>query len=399
MRRYISIAGVVSFAALYLFSCKPAEHFGEYRDVNLISEKGFNSGVWVPDPEEAYYMNFEEVTAAEAGTTEGLPSGASIYRLEIPNLLPNGDFEESAVGTGLPDKWSTSGTPDVEIIDPTTATLGNSEYAINNNTLYFDIVAKRTRLDFQLNHSQNGLADGFVTGGTYLIRFDIKATEYTVFGYNNGTEDFPEKAWTFPNSETLDTRTFPSALIDPMITAESDDSLYFSIGVFDEDIQQSQLAYIDNIRIIRTDIDQFLRYPLPIEEEDGSRPPLVDGYYTFSLYVKEDPSHTKANATASNRFPAVGVTLQLSLKKGGELQEITMPVVYRPDDEEADWSQWSRISITTNKAFGVTRFDSDEEVRLELMISPTDTTMAGNYKDAGSVLIASPSLEYLPDGP
>jgi hypothetical protein len=117
------------------------------------------------------------------------------------------------------------------------------------------------------------------------------------------------------------------------------------------------------------------------------------------VYIKKDPTNTKAKAEAANRMPATGVTLRMALKYKDEIKETSVPVAFHPDDEKADWSKWSKISITTARSFSVSQFDSPEDTYIQVMITPTDATMAGNNKDAGSVLIAAPSLEYLPDGP
>ena len=391
MKRYL----VLLLPLLVLIACDPVDQFGDYRDVNLIDGKGFDSGVWEPDRDESYYMNFEEVSSSIAGSTGDLPDDSGIYRLEIPNLVPNGDFEGSTVGGGVPSPWvliNTSGLSSADVVDT------SSSYDINGNTFYYDIDDKETdRINYDM---QSNLKDGFKEGKNYIIRFNIRSDGYTSFEYNDGSSGFPGYSWTLQAGTDMSIRSFPDENIISLITAQSGATHNFTIGALDPDVQRVQTAYIDNFRVVRTDIDQFVRYEVPVVDSSGSRPELIDGYYKFSVYIKEDPTNTTIQSAdkVANRFPASGVTLQMALKYDDEVYKTSAPAAFHPDDEDTDWSEWTKVTLTSGDAFSVTQFGTTEKVFIELRITPTDAAQAGNNKDAGSLLIASPSLEYLPDG-
>ena len=388
MKKIFIFAGLAVFL---FFSCNLIKDFDEYTGVDLIAGKSFTSEDWQADRAESYYLNFEPVTAEEAGTTQGLPSGAEIYRLEIPNLVPNGDFEETNPGEA-PAGWVLS-----ESTNNINQVIDSGNYLINNNTLRFDIDNSKTnRIDYNLRSDTTGLLDGFIEESSYLVRFDIRSTSETIFEYNNNSKTFT--LWSFEKGEDLSVRVFPLEIMDSQFTAQSGQAHFFSIGTFEKHEQKPQEGYIDNFRITRTDINQYIRLSVPVTDSEGNRLELLDGIYRFSVYIKEDPTHTKASATAPNRFPANGVSLLMSVKSGDTVLKTTVPEVFSPDDEGADWSVWSQISMTAFIQFDLPGAGTIEEQMLELAITPTDTSAGGAGKDVGSILIAAPSLEFLPDG-
>jgi hypothetical protein len=394
MKRYL----VLLLPLLVFMACDPADYFNEYRDVNLIDGNGFDSGEWGPDRDESYYMNFEEVSSSIAGSTGDLPDDSGIYRLEIPNLVPKGDFEEWTIGADVigataVNGWTRDGGPPT-----TTADIIDTSAGINGNTMEFDIGDEEHRLDFDLSST---LLDGFKNGKTYIIRFDIKSNTNNAFEVRENSIPYPGKSWTLQSSGGLQTSEFPPDSIVSTVTSQGSSGQYFSIGAEDNDVQTIQGGWFDNFRVVRTDIDQWIRYDVPVTDPDGDRPNLIDGYYKFTVYIKEDPTNTKIDSgdKAANRLPASGVTLQMALRNDGETYKTTVAEAFHPDDEDADWSEWTKISVTSGDSFNVTQFDDPDKTFIQLRITPTDTSSGSDERDAGSVLIASPILEYLPDGP
>ena len=129
--------------AVLLASCEPlGGYFDDYYDaagdpINLIENRGFGITDWVPD-QSAPFMAFAVVGTAEGIDTTGLPAGFSgdICRLEILNLLPNGDFEATPLGTA-PAGWVSSGTA-------TTVEVQDASTALNGRYLYYVLGACRT---------------------------------------------------------------------------------------------------------------------------------------------------------------------------------------------------------------------------------------------------------------
>ena len=356
--------GLVLLPLFLLFSCNTSDLFEEYRGVNLISSYAFDSAGWTKDRSESYYMNFESVTAAEAGTTSGLPDGAAIYRLEIPNLMPDGDFETTTAGS-LPAGWSdTGGTNQV-------AATG-----IYGQSLAYDI-DNTQRLNFTLST----VADSFSANGYYLIRFLLNQPA-AVFDYHDGTSSsFLAKPWKLAGLSGV--TAFPTTEDDPEILAQTGGT--FSINDIAQTESIVQSGKLDNFRVVRTDISNTVSLNVPYQETD--RLDLLPGTYRFSVYIKQEPA-SNISPTVKNRFPATGITLQIE----GTPDYISNGYAYAvhyPTDEGVDWSSWTQISVDIH---GLNP-SSQPDVGIDVSITPNDI----NDKDVGSILIASPSLEFLPD--
>lgn len=400
----ICILGAISLFLLagVFWSCKEADLFPEYRGVNIISQRGLGMDSWGTRRSEEYYINFEHPEEGEALDTDGLPDGAAaadIYRVEIPNLMPNGDFEASTPGT-IPSEWvSDGGTPAAgtdfyyETFTESAYTDADPGQVINGTSFYYNISSDKT---IQVRYDLANLLDGFVDGSSYTLRFDIRATRETIFEHNDGTTSYMNIPWILERSETLDVREFPSELLDPQFTAEEGGSNYLAIGTFDEDSRRLQDAYMDNIRIVRNNIRNDIYLLVPLEDSDTGGLELLDGSYKFSVFVKNDPTNTTGSAPEANRMPASGVSLGISLRDGDDTKDFIIPEAFHPDDEGADWSNWTELTAYADVR--LSQVDSSEEVFLELTITPNDTSAAGIKQDAGSILIVRPWLEYLPEG-
>ena len=105
---------VAATAVLAITGCRPAAGFDEYRGVNLIESRDFDAtdetgtALWQTDASNTY-MTWEEVGSV---TPPGVVTGP-VYRLEVKNLLANGDFENAT----LPGFWSAAGAASVGPID------------------------------------------------------------------------------------------------------------------------------------------------------------------------------------------------------------------------------------------------------------------------------------------
>ena len=359
---------VLCAAALITFSCSNGnDPFEEYRGVNLIEGTGFDAGEWTADRSESYYMNFEAVTAADAGGTTGLPDGAAVYRLEVPNLMPDGDFESTSAGPlPTPTGWSATGGTN-QIVSP----------GIYGQSLEYNITETQM-VDFTLSN----LADGFIANKYYLIRFVLEASS-AVFDYHNGVASL-NAPWILAGLSGI--TAFPTANDDPEILAISSGGT-FSINTpgTGSSVQGGQL---DNFRIIRTDIPYGLRLQVPSIQE--GRPELIPGTYRFSVYIKQEDSASVTPAV-KNRFRSAGVTLQI---KGphDSVSDFTVATAFHPDDEDADWTSWQLISTDIEDLYPSAKEEPNNAVTLS--IYPTDVYDL----DIGSVLIAAPSLEFIPEG-
>ena len=167
----------------------------------------------------------------------------------------------------------------------------------------------------------------------------------------------------------------------------------FSIGISPEVEAASQLARVDNVRIVRSDLELHLRTRLQYIEADRPRQlALVSGTYRFSVYVRRDLSATNSGSTTPivpNRYMATNLTLGIH----------TATQSYAASEASGatdTWEEWTKVSLETFVQIDEPA-QSDTEV-LSLSICATDITGGAITVDAGSILVAAPSLEFLPTG-
>lgn len=334
---------------ILLFSCDSVDYFEEYRGTNLIENQDFDSDDWKLADDELYIQHNQ--------------IKGNIYRLSIPNLIQNGQFEESSLGpiTFPFNEWT--------VYSGATASITDSGDE-HQKTMEYDINPKIERLDYNLN---NAVSDGFNKNDNYIIRFSIKSTTSTAFEIRDDSSPYPNKSWTVnESSQFID---FPTENITSLVTSQNNSNQYFSIGAMDTDVQTIQHGWFDDFRIIKANANHYITLNVPVTDND--RLDLIDGYYRFSVKVKNDGEISP-------------VSLQMSLQSDNEPYKTTMITML-----EDNWSEWTEIEIISEDAFMLSQVD---DANIQLRIFPTDASLAGNNKDTDSILIKEPFLEFLPDG-
>ena len=318
------------------------------------------------------------------------------------DLVHNGDFSATDAGA-QPEDWLTDGTTnELNVVSE------SDSYAIEGNTLYLH---QRTYdpVYYTLSAGSNGLVDGVASGATYLIQFDYRtdnsfffqyyAANYSniiwqAFGSQNG--DPSSLPGSFDNTNTFPPSPDVFTILEqsgPEFTVNGDAGSvhYFSFGTMDDPFEVSeyivpQKAYIDNFRIVRTDIPPRLSLSPNIED---TLHPLLSGSYRFSVWVKTDPE-----AGRNNRYHAAAITLRIT-GGGGTAGWIEKTVIYSAI--ETDWSDWTRLTVDTDN---IQIPVSSTEPAMTVSVAPTDYTSQGVLSniDAGSILVTGPHLELFPDG-
>jgi hypothetical protein len=362
----ISLAAMVTIM-LFLWTCKNENPFSEYDGTNLISETLLSQ--WLVDDD--FYMDFTDASGTCSPPSE-FPQNP-VYRLEIINLVPNGDFE-----TGAVTPWTTSGG---------TLSIHNGSYVIaGSNTMYFNAGDADNKIYVDIGTQA---ADSFVQGANYLIRYQYRTGNNIVFEFNRDitTEYADTKTWQIwggvngasSNPLWSNIVDFPSSELEgsyPDIKAGSSSSYFYYFGSVTLSAQ-SQSGYIDNIRLMRTDITQRVRLYLGIHDTSLT---IVPGSYRFSVYVQTDPA-----AGTDNRFEASSVTL------GIESDYLKFDYEAFTDGTDGDWSGWTKLNFD----FYLDPVYNDTII--ELFICPCDETQGDLSFDIGSILISSPALELLVD--
>ncbi len=394
--RRLVLAGAAG-ALLLLAGCPQGPGpYADYVGVNLIADQavfGFPVvGRWLPDA-AAVYMGF---TFAGGALPPGAPSGAEVWRLELKNLVPNGDFEVGAVGLP-PAGWALIdggpiGPGALELID------GLQPEALDGKTLYLKCVDKTADMvDLDVRAAAT---DGFLQDSTYLVRFDYRTNkDRIVFEYNNlPVLPLPEGAWTWnADGDAGPTFTgryaFPPANIIPTVTVGPAAQQHYTFNSLLLSAAHKIEAYVDNLRLIRTNQTYFAR--LSITDGEAALP-LVAGAYRFSIWVKLDPT---ATPVVFNRFAARAV--ELSLKRtyqssAGEISTLTVVQSFHDGVGGFDLSggTWQQLTVELPGREWQT---TGATVGMEIGLSPTDETLGAAGMDCGSILVAAPSLELLPD--
>ena len=339
-----------------LVSCPIEDPFAALEGVNLLStdEQAFTG--WAVDysSEVSFdYLTFNSSTAA------GPATGDTVKRIELVNLVPNGDFEAA-----VSSEWDSDGT-----VVTYNAASNYLSYSFTNNE----------RVYYNMNDAGKGLLDGLVDGAGYIIHFDVSSI-------NPGTSYFefssPVQTWKISIEKADTVYYFPADFYGDVgySFSASGSTQIFSIGNTTDG--GAMTGYIDNLRISRTDIDSFLSISVPVSS-DG-REDLLSGIYRFTVYVKNDPDVTP---TTANRMPAEYLTLSIESPDDASVSNISF------QSFGEDWSDWTACSVT-----GQIQIDDGSESALVLQISPTDTVSSLYKRTLGSLLISSPILEYSSDG-
>ncbi|MFW5801775.1 MAG: hypothetical protein ACOCVC_07055 [Spirochaeta sp.] len=397
--------------------CDFGDPFSGYRGVNLLPEDAQDFSfdgdqadwAWQPfvydatadaeDPDTAgvgqllagsgrgHLLVFEDATAA---------GGAGAARLEVPNLMPNGDFE-----TGLSGDWTTTGFTSFAT---QTAPTG---LEINQNVLHIDSNEASDRADFTLNNLNGGLPP---IGARLFVRFSIRSsgTPTLLMQLHNSVD--ANAAQTISAGglvATDDPLEFPSAYFqinEPGTEIKSQFAVSDSLGTTHtlslpagilDDEGTILDGSIDNLRFGRTDTRSYIRTIIPAQlPETGHQ--LLSGEYRLSFEVRRDPTADLNDpGKEPNRFPARRFSVEaFAVGSSTGFTDGLTPVGH----DLPDWSNaadWSTISFDFPDLQIPSGLSPDDQA-LEIRIYANDPTDFERTIDIGSFLIRNPRLEFIP---
>jgi hypothetical protein len=425
--------------AVALAGCAPAKWFPEFfysgTDVlvNLVADKTLAAD-WQPDPTlralgnpASMYLAWEaaaDASVAAPALPASVVADSSVYRLEVKSVITGGDFTALTPGPVTPlgaaaAGWrfhpaaSVGGAGTHEIVAPA------APNAINGNTLHFQTPDGLSRLDFPLRDPVSGAVDGFAENASYLVRFSYRSDDKPVI-FEFRDDRGPIYTWYFhsgagnsgngPGDLTNLSEFPPTSILDTYyeIRPTGGADYFLTFGSRDPTRSDVQNAYVDNFRMVRTDVfprvelrltDQLA---LPVQGSGGTLAySLESGKYRFSVWVHDDPTA----GVAAGRYASRAVVLTIT---GGDLggstssvagTSTTTAVITR--DPTTGWpgadatSGWALLSVETGSIQVAAPADPLSPVMV-LTIAPTDwSSDAGKRYDAGSLLVAAPSLEFL----
>jgi hypothetical protein len=393
--------GIIVAAIFVVSSCTWVDPFPEYRDRNLILERDLSVDSFaadsITDPGTTFeYVRVTALTAAEYGTTAGLPDDAitTIRRLEAVNLFPDGDFELSVPGDSPPDPngaavplpyWDIDDTTGPPLETPDAFTVDGGD-VIQGNSVYYHLIGDQAAaLDLDTH-----ALDGFVEPAVYFLSLQfVREFPKSVITFDYGNDSSPlqttwldNQSWTVLSRQDNETpvETLPTPG-DPLLNkitvfaASGTGSNFFYVG--SPRNSNGQSGWVDNIRLGRLDSIPHVALPISASGAEGSLP-LVPGAYRVSVYVKSEiDDQVTPGANGANRFRAGQIALGLN-------DDFTL--ISRADGGWTmnEWVQVSAVFHVDDRAM-----DSDNPATVRLTVIHQDNPVVG------SVLIAAPALELV----
>ncbi|HRY56024.1 MAG TPA: hypothetical protein P5142_15470 [Spirochaetia bacterium] len=371
-----SLLAAALLASALASSCSYSDQFADYRDegINFIAARDFSPAnidltdigfetpalwtwAWRGSVDSTYdYMTFTDQGTVGASAVSGLASTAEYYRLELDDLVTNGNFEAFADEAALlaSGDWTESDAARMEI-GPT---------SIHDNSINLSFGSSAQWVAFDLS-SLNGL----VAGNDYPFTLIMNSASVLSVGY--------QVAAAFPGGtpNTLDR-------ITAQLQSGDTEKIYFysnNVGT----------AVLDDLRAYRYDLVDVSNLRLRLRPSDTS-PILADGFYEFTLWVRKPAdarfsSETGALANLASRY----VTLRMSNLREGQ------GVAGGRFSVNGD-GQWHQIVLRQDLNFeGIAE---GTETAIELAIFPFDAQSSDPGPEPGAVEIAQPELHFYLDG-
>ena len=382
---------VLLLLSLTLVSCDFADPFAEYRSEDILTSRGMTLAMWGPGylpgtmPTNGFpYISLEVLAPAEYGTAQGLPDGADVYRLELLNLLPDGDFERAVPDAGnRPPFW--------ELVEnPTPFYVAHDDNPGFGTGNYLDFTVSTGALG-RIDLGEH-LKDELVGGGIYHIQFETirrSTTAYLAFDYGDEPPETSDRVsylevdnleWEFDTEGKPDTpkERFPgTGLFERPGTFYASDSGtgFFYVGSPRIGVRASS-GYLDNVRIGRVDILPHWALILSSDTETGL--PLVPGRYRFRIFVKSEiDSQVTPSPDGLNRFRSKQISI------GANNSFVTISAA------EAEWNAGRWVEVI--REFELSPADVTRSPALAIQITPSSIDTPA----VGSILISSPVLELV----
>jgi hypothetical protein len=401
------------------------DYFSDYRGKNILGNSDFGTGKWslasdtvtqttATSAGKSYsptnYMTWEAVgSGANDGSlssayTRG-PDGVSPgYRLELKNLIADGDFESDAVGTNVtpPANWTMSGgggRTDI-VLGSLSGYPNNPNISLDNRALVWNQIAGGNYLNLEIDTAFN--ANLLIPGG-YLVRFDfVNLSLSKVMDIRLYSTSFSESAtliglagaWSLSGLTTV---LVPTRYGFSQIMTLNSSNLSPQILQFGT-ISSTDFFAIDNVRVVKTDLvspSVALNFSSLSSGSLQLLPGTKSGAYTLSFYVRDDPTADSTNGVhLLNRLEPSGISASIIAAQKPGSSSIPPIFAARPS---GGWTSWTLVSIP----LGIDFVDNDGQLSgryaLTVQLSPTnilDLTTGG--EDVGSLLVSEPTLKFNP---
>ncbi|MFW5827265.1 MAG: hypothetical protein ACOCU4_04200 [Alkalispirochaeta sp.] len=399
----------MAVGGLLLTGCPTGVDWSEYDGTNLLVEPqwyfadGLQAGTVNPvtgTTAPADFVALEEVSESDAGA---LPAGVAgpIYRYEVLNLLPQGDFEGIDNGD-FGTLWNRNLNDD----DPGEITIDSSDPILGDKSLSLATNGDQEGAWIDLDEH---LIGGFPVNTGFAFNVDFRS-QSTQFGMvlENGADGSVLNSWNITRGgrSVLTTFSFPGTFFDdPAETAranflERDESMNpeptrWSVGgEFDSGPNVINVS-IDRLTVVRANQSHYVRASVPYHLE--GRPDIVSGgSYELSMWVRQDPT-----AGSDNRMAARAISAGIDTSTNGDHGVTGSPNVARTvatehfrTDDATDWTQLE-FSVTAYVPSALVDA-ADDSIAFDVVIEIGNSNLGVRGQDAGSILIADPRLTWSP---
>lgn len=393
---------VLALVAVGLAGCSlNTNYFSDYTGANLLSSYEFNASGWAT---ETYgtdgasatdpYMNW-----SDASTTG--PGGGEAYKLEILNLIPDGNFFTSYTNTTINSSYWSSSAATVTIYNGSTTFAASSS---SSTTTYASFIGSSTSgyLKLDLAASIEAIT-GLSAPASHQYQLQanfIDPNGSPFYVYNNNTLDSTSATATLATltSSTVASGTlyeFASTSLGTTsvlnLTYSSSfgaSNLVFGYSDSYHNPNATEQFYLSNVRLVPDTDTLYTKLSLPSLYSTSRQ--LIPGTYQFSLYVKDDPNA----GTSSNHFYAKGLTVRFTI---GAKSSLTKQVVVTAT-RTSSWSSWTKLTFSLGTLDFVdsnSALTSGSTTYPALVIEISPTIMNSGTKDSGAVYISDPTLTFI----
>jgi hypothetical protein len=438
-RRLSRQARLVSFAVAGALSwlvigCSNPVDWTDFGGVNLIAGRDFGDlhetdpaamePVWAVGT--ADYLLFEEVSVTEDAvpelSSEMTPTDA-VYRLELLNLVPNGDFEDPDTASSIAP-WQRVGNTGARVVQASTYNATPEAGGVDLAPLHGERVLsvnfedRLARFFIDLSPYDPRVTPGSMDEGaqyaffldfrTRFATFPLALNRVTAGGeltdeqnqvqINRGEPAAPTTTYRYPGVDGDERgRSEPGA---NTFTIGDTQAVALSIGGDTAVTEQRGQLLLDNVRVVRSDPDLIhgieLVVPQGRDPLQPDRPALVaGGTYTFSLWIGRDLS-----AGENNRFDPHFMTLRVVAEETRDSDDVTFnptthqTVVPLDTGTLANWGSTPDDGGWTRTEFSFPGPNSPEfQMRVSILFGGED---GASTLFPGSILIAEPRLTYRP---
>ncbi len=395
-------------------TCNLDPSFDEYDGENFLSQTAWSDWALMPDysfesgTSASDYMDFSPVNG-ETG-----PNGGEVYRLEIKNLLQNGDFSSGVVTPWKYYNREAPGTPPAAASAPKMTITSYS----GNNKADFNLQLNPGSFDDQLLiRPSTDLINGntYLSGKNYFFLFnylDSGIDKYTLYFFSNwdtlatnpleNGKDYQTQAGqnypytSIPEVDPNDPTKITLNRFTASGTGSNNDYLGFA--------SKTQVGAFDEFRIVRSPEGDFdLRLRLKMDVDHRPDLDLISGYYRFSVWVKQADLSGTTNTYHADRVE-VGIH---GYDSNNQLNVDDVRVYYKTQalaDEFAtstgtfsgDWSSsWVELVLDSENLIQLPNVSTDSVFELTLSPSnPGSSDSSWNRLSPGTILISEPTLEY-----